>query len=322
MSAGLTDSDSMFSVRETPWHGLGAVLDQPPATVGEAIEASGLGWDVAKEPIAIDRGEMPDAGWWIPRCEEIPGYYATVRQAERGMFSTKDLQGALTERGVKLSAPGHLEQFICDDVAVTRRDTPPVDRATAHRRHARHARPLLVACCCSTLLLYAQPVARIAELRVHDLHIDQQSVTLQIGQSTLVLPDQLAVLPDQLARLARRLANTEHDPLLPRVPAGAGRARAPRRELRQRMQGSARSSRRCLLPAACSQLDDAPAQVGEQLATMLSTAATVARLRELLYTRAKIGRRKCSGISYRPFLGPSLRASSESASAFEVVAQS
>jgi hypothetical protein len=55
MSAGLTDSDSMFSVRVTPWHGLGAVLDRPPATVGEAIEAAGLGWDVAKEPIAIDR---------------------------------------------------------------------------------------------------------------------------------------------------------------------------------------------------------------------------------------------------------------------------
>src|SRR5438445_8468554 len=53
MSAGLTDSDSMFSVRETPWHGLGAVLEQPPATVAEAIEASGLGWSVAK---GADRG--------------------------------------------------------------------------------------------------------------------------------------------------------------------------------------------------------------------------------------------------------------------------
>ena len=56
MPAGLTDSDSMFSVRVTPWHGLGAVLDRPPASVGEAIEASGLGWSVAKEPMAIHRG--------------------------------------------------------------------------------------------------------------------------------------------------------------------------------------------------------------------------------------------------------------------------
>jgi hypothetical protein len=44
MSAGLTASDSMFSVRAAPWHGLGAVLDRPPASVAEAIEAAGLGW--------------------------------------------------------------------------------------------------------------------------------------------------------------------------------------------------------------------------------------------------------------------------------------
>jgi hypothetical protein len=73
MSAGLTDPDTMFSVRETPWHGLGAVLEEPPATVAEAIEASGLGWSVAKEPIAVDCGDKSAADWWVPRCEEIPG---------------------------------------------------------------------------------------------------------------------------------------------------------------------------------------------------------------------------------------------------------
>ena len=46
MPAGITSSDSMFSVRETPWHGLGAVLERPPGTIAEAIEASGLGWRV------------------------------------------------------------------------------------------------------------------------------------------------------------------------------------------------------------------------------------------------------------------------------------
>ena len=92
MPAGITDSDSMFSVRETPWHGLGAVLARPPASVAEAIEASGLGWIVAKEPIAIDRGETPSADWWTPRWEEIPGYFATVRQ------DTREALGIVGER--------------------------------------------------------------------------------------------------------------------------------------------------------------------------------------------------------------------------------
>lgn len=92
MSAGLTDSDTMFSVRETPWHGLGAVLDEPPATVAEVIEAAGLGWSVAKEPIAVDRGDDPGSDWWLPRCEEIPGFFATVRQ------DTRDVLGIVGER--------------------------------------------------------------------------------------------------------------------------------------------------------------------------------------------------------------------------------
>jgi len=92
MPAGITNSDSMFSVRETPWHGLGAVLERPPASVADAIEASGLDWSVAKEPIAIDRSETPSADWWVARCEEIPGYFATVRQ------DTRDVLGIVGER--------------------------------------------------------------------------------------------------------------------------------------------------------------------------------------------------------------------------------
>ncbi|MGH8300179.1 MAG: hypothetical protein ACRET5_01780 [Steroidobacteraceae bacterium] len=84
MPAGITSSDSMFSVREVPWHGLGVVMDRPPASIAEAIEASGLDWRVALEPIAVDRGDAVAAdAWWEPRCEEIPGFYATVRQDDR-----------------------------------------------------------------------------------------------------------------------------------------------------------------------------------------------------------------------------------------------
>lgn len=89
MSAGLTTSDSMFSVRVTPWHGLGAVIDQPPASVAEAIEVSGLGWSVAKQPVALDRGgDLPD----VLRYEKVSGYYATVRK------DTEEVLGMVGER--------------------------------------------------------------------------------------------------------------------------------------------------------------------------------------------------------------------------------
>ncbi|MGO9497096.1 MAG: hypothetical protein ACLQA5_10410 [Solirubrobacteraceae bacterium] len=33
------------------------MLDRPPVTITEAIELSGLGWPVEREPIAVDRGD-------------------------------------------------------------------------------------------------------------------------------------------------------------------------------------------------------------------------------------------------------------------------
>lgn len=41
---------SMFSVTETPWHGLGTILDNPP-TIQEALVAAGLNWNVRGLPL-------------------------------------------------------------------------------------------------------------------------------------------------------------------------------------------------------------------------------------------------------------------------------
>jgi phage/plasmid-like protein (TIGR03299 family) len=62
-------------------------LERPPASIAEAIEASGLGWRVEREPIAVDRGDAATIDdWWEPRWEEISGYYATVRQDTRAVL--------------------------------------------------------------------------------------------------------------------------------------------------------------------------------------------------------------------------------------------
>ena len=45
MAHAIMDNNAMFSVRETPWHRLGIVLDQPPTT-SEALEAAKLDWEV------------------------------------------------------------------------------------------------------------------------------------------------------------------------------------------------------------------------------------------------------------------------------------
>ena len=53
MSHGITNHDSMFSVREMPWHGLGVVLDQYPSSIDEALDKAGLGWKVTHGDVLV-----------------------------------------------------------------------------------------------------------------------------------------------------------------------------------------------------------------------------------------------------------------------------
>ena len=62
--------ESMFSVREKPWHGLGTIVMEAPASA-EALKLAGLDWTVVQEPVYTDNQEM------------IKGYKANVRSSDR-----------------------------------------------------------------------------------------------------------------------------------------------------------------------------------------------------------------------------------------------
>ncbi len=71
--------ESMFYVRETPWHGLGVRVNEAPAS-REALEVAGLDWDVVQEPIYTETEEL------------IDGYKANVRDSDRRVL------GVVTDR--------------------------------------------------------------------------------------------------------------------------------------------------------------------------------------------------------------------------------
>ena len=62
--------ETMFYVRETPWHGLGTRVLTAPATK-EALEVAGLNWKVIQEPVYTEANEL------------IEGYKANVRDSDR-----------------------------------------------------------------------------------------------------------------------------------------------------------------------------------------------------------------------------------------------
>ena len=61
--------ETMFSVRERPWHGLGTVVESAPSSK-EALELAGLDWQVHQKDISVLLGRT------------IPGYKANVRDTD------------------------------------------------------------------------------------------------------------------------------------------------------------------------------------------------------------------------------------------------
>ncbi len=61
--------ESMFYVRETPWHGLGTRVEDAP-TSEDALRLAGLDWDVIQEKIFTANGNI------------VKDYYANIRSSD------------------------------------------------------------------------------------------------------------------------------------------------------------------------------------------------------------------------------------------------
>src|SRR5271166_1534735 len=59
----------VMCVNEQPWHRLGTVLEQPPATAAGAITAAHLTWRVEKKQLYVGEERRP-----------LPGEFAIVRE--------------------------------------------------------------------------------------------------------------------------------------------------------------------------------------------------------------------------------------------------
>ncbi len=62
--------ETMFSVREKPWHGLGTIVMEAP-TSADALRLAGLDWNVVQEPVYTGYNEL------------VAGYKANVRSSDR-----------------------------------------------------------------------------------------------------------------------------------------------------------------------------------------------------------------------------------------------
>lgn len=101
--------ETMFSVREKPWHGLGRIVMEAP-TSKDALRLAGLDWNVVQEPIYTEFNEA------------VEGYKANVRDSDRKVLGVvsdryKVVQNAdafsftdeLLGKGVRYETAGSLQ---------------------------------------------------------------------------------------------------------------------------------------------------------------------------------------------------------------------
>lgn len=104
--------DSMFSVRETPWHGLGTILADYPQNWDEARREAGLEWEPIARPVYVTNPGISETGELTNEYAEL-GSFTAIQRDDNGVvlavmnktyeiFPNADL-GPLLEEFVKAS---------------------------------------------------------------------------------------------------------------------------------------------------------------------------------------------------------------------------
>lgn len=88
--------ESMFSVREVPWHGLGTIIDEAVSSA-QALELAGLNWTVRQEPV-IYKGQDSGYKMNIRSTDDkvlgvVGGRYKPVQNADAFAFTDELISG-------------------------------------------------------------------------------------------------------------------------------------------------------------------------------------------------------------------------------------
>jgi phage/plasmid-like protein (TIGR03299 family) len=81
--------DSMFSVREVPWHGEGRILGEYPGSWAEARKEAGLEWDPTSGDVYTEAGINEDG---TVHFERIPGWQS-VSRSDNGKILSLNMSG-------------------------------------------------------------------------------------------------------------------------------------------------------------------------------------------------------------------------------------
>jgi len=250
MSAGLTKTDTMASVREVPWHGLGVVLDKRPKTIQAALKVSGLDWTVSGRPVYLEPKKSSVIPDWqaITRDTDdavfgiVSGRYEPVQNIEAFQFLDNLLGEFVFETAGSLHGgkrvwclvrtPDHITTIGGDEVA------DYVFISTGHDgRSAVQAAPTKVRVVCQNTLSWALSDAREAQRLYSVRHVGDPTGAIHDARAIMALDVEygklFAKFGDKLATKKLKPTTAEallKDPRMYGYPDTAGKATKTRRD--------------------------------------------------------------------------------------------